>query len=175
MKNNVLEKIKYSKIAYLEITSFKGCCVRAEHYYGVIKDHKHNEIRLNRVINDPEEINYLNKKDYGFSIESRYGLWKKGDETERFNSIEELRKEAEKVFKENFPDCKVLIEGSSSTIQPQLCLLGPPVFKRIVNKFYRKYEKLYEQEEKGEITEEKMDEKQKIIWKQWYEIWQKVK
>lgn len=56
--------------------------------------------QLKRIITDEKEAKYLNKKD-GYN----YNVWKIGDETIRFNSIEDINNTLKQVFKDE--DCVI--------------------------------------------------------------------
>lgn len=99
-------------VKVINITSFVGISGGAEHYYASIREvetnktinslidagylpsfNDTNEDRLERAIPTEEEAAYLNKKD-------SWKGWKVGKLTERFNSEEEIRESASKMFPE---------------------------------------------------------------------------
>jgi hypothetical protein len=86
-----------AKLAYLDITSWVGISIGAEHFYGnlIMGD---NKIELMREITIHEAV-ALDKKDGGWG--TRVSAWKNGDKTtNRFNNRKSIAKVAIEIGKE---------------------------------------------------------------------------
>lgn len=131
----------------LEISSFAGS-VGAEHYYGKIvfyENHEFQRVELKHILT-AKEARYLTKKDEAWGAKFRKGMT-----TERFESKEEIVRQAKKLWKKAFPKAHVLLYGSSgvASIQPWLdCRPGLEKLMAHVNVLYRIREKRggYEQD-----------------------------
>lgn len=91
----------------INISSWVGISGGAQHYYGKVCEIETNQniyevarngmplkpekFDLERVLDDEEEVKYLNKKD-------DWNGWKIGNKTSRFNSISEIRKVANELY-----------------------------------------------------------------------------
>ncbi len=109
-------KKKRLKFVYLEITSWVGLSIGAEHYYGklIISGTREKSVDLTKKLSD-RECFYLNKKD------SLSGIirWKAGQTTKRFNTEADLERLAIKIWKKKYPKYDALLEGRSSILDPQ--------------------------------------------------------
>jgi len=104
------------KFVHLEVTSWTGISIGAEHYYGslVVSGDRKKTFELNRKLGD-RECFYLNKKDSMPSIIR----WKAGQLTIRFNTITQLETLAIKIWKKKYPEYDALVKGRSSILDPQ--------------------------------------------------------
>lgn len=86
--------------ACLRITSWDDmfCLRRVKHYYGKLQ-FKHEKIDIVRPLTK-EEAEELSDEDY---------TYKEGQQTFRWDNCDELIKEAQKVYKEIFPEAEELI------------------------------------------------------------------
>lgn len=105
-----------------------------EHFTGQIKGFRHSlsdfhgmevKHRLGR-----KEALRLNKKDSARGL----SLHKPGDWSDRFNTRDELRRAAIKVYKTEFPNAIVLLDGNGAIADAQPCLDGPKKLKDAINK-----------------------------------------
>jgi len=138
------------KIVVLHISSFVGISPGAIHYYGSLNS-RSKTIELKYILTD-KTAELLSKKDY---------CYKAGMKTERFSSEKDIRRVARREWKKNFPDSIVLLEGSSSCVDPQKCLNGSKELKGEINRLWRMGEKIggYEGDEKEmtKISDEYMN------------------
>ena len=104
-------------IVYLNITTWSGISIGAEHCYGTLI-YIAEAIELTRKL-PVEECIKLNKKDTNFGV--RYSP---GDLTERFNSYDDIRILAIDTFKYHFPDADILVEGGC-VADPVRILVAP--------------------------------------------------
>ncbi len=94
-----------NSIVVLEI----GCwsfSIGGEHYYGHLHGYiknKYESMELSHPLT-LKEVKYLNKKDSRRTYEV-------GDMSERFETEDEVRERAKKVWKDLFPESLVLMEG----------------------------------------------------------------
>lgn len=171
-KTDIIEEVKVGEILCLYITTFNGISINAEHYYADLKPYyygeRHGSVELKRKITTVEEARYLNKKN---GCDRRYWLYKVGTETNLFNSEKDIIKEARNQYKILFPNATVILLGNTGIAQPQKMIVGPKNFKRLNNILWKRYEEIYDLNEKGKITDEKMHEMHQVFWKEWQKIW----
>jgi len=128
----------WNKIVVLEIQSWTGISVGAEHFYGKMHYGSYGEDEKKVDIEKPmtsSEAKYINEKDEHILFGSRY---KKGDPTGRFNSPDEIRKIALKEWKKHFPKAQILTEGSHAVCDPQKVLDAPKTIKPVLDRLYEK-------------------------------------
>ena len=96
-----------NNIAHLNITSWYGISIGAEHYYGNLY-YNNKKIEISRQMTK-KEADYLNKKDSirGINILA----YEKGDKTTRFSNKTEIIKIAVKIIKRKFTNVDLLLEG----------------------------------------------------------------
>lgn len=122
--------MKYN-LVLLDISTFRGISIGAEHYYGkfsvypkfreIVKSdgsishqsstsdprHKYDRYEIKRKLSQKEAIE-LNKKDDGGFFTSSFGF-KKGDETTRFDNKDQLMLAALRKFRELFDPEDILV------------------------------------------------------------------
>jgi hypothetical protein len=115
------------KVAKLEVTSWAGVAIGAEHFYGSFnwcdESNDFKEHRLTKTISQ-KEASYLNKKMAGENtdyIDSRY---REGDEVNCFDTVEEVRKVAMKNWRD-ITGCDLLLGGSFACASVEFALDGP--------------------------------------------------
>jgi len=116
--------VKDFRIVFLDVTSWIGISLGAEHHYGRLSFEvrpqkldnidKYKEVELKRRLG-AKEVKDLNKKDSSLGL-SMYGV---GEKTHRFNSQVAVFVEARKVWRKKFPKAHILIDGQTGIIQPQ--------------------------------------------------------
>lgn len=142
-------------IVYLEITTWVGVGIGAMHYYGSLKD-RDNTVELKTILTQKQATQMNRLRDYND--------YKKGDEYSGFWSQDEVRKEAVKQWKAQFPHSTLLIEGRSSVRGPQPILEGPEELKIIVNRLAARADEIDWYTYKKHVPEmEKIDQ-------QWEEV-----
>jgi len=128
---------KYN-IVVLEISSWQGQCLDAEHYYGKLYFRDINGefqvYELNRFITSEEELKYLRKKE-GFK---RYPT----EPTNKFNKPSEIIELAKQTFKNHSPDADILLEGIYAVASPQQILAGPKKIMIEGNKIFNESEEI---------------------------------
>ncbi len=104
-----VETEKTKRTVIVHISTFAGMAMNAEHYYAELRAHPYRNVEeavtgvvLMHTLTQKEAM-YLNKKDDGGFFTGSMGL-KRGDETTRFDTIEQIKKEAIKVFNKEFAD-----------------------------------------------------------------------
>lgn len=126
---------------HLKITSWKGTGIGAEHYYGKLvcwrpgRDVAIEDVRLNRRITSAE-AKHLNKKDRAY----RFATYRKGDETDRFATPDDVRAMACDVWREHFPEAVLLVEGNFEDVGPHTALDGPQELKDAINALVKRAE-----------------------------------
>lgn len=119
---------------YLEITSWIGTSLGAEHFYGKLRCSS-KEIDIMKKLS-AEDARLLNEKD-------QYTAYTKGTLSSRFETRDEIIYRARKIWKKEFPGARVLILGRSACCDPQEVLVGPSKeFVRKANKLYNEYRKV---------------------------------
>lgn len=127
-------------LIHLEITSWRGISFGAMHYYGniIIHDPAFQKIPVMRKVTKSVQAELAAQDG-----ETDYFTYEIGSETERWRSKESLRRAAIKWFKKNASiENSILIEGSSSTCEPQLIIYGKEPFKSAINALYERREEL---------------------------------
>jgi len=119
---------------YLELDSYSV----GVHYYARLKgyvDGKYTSINLEYEITAAQAQRFNRHERASFK-------WEKGMITARFWSEEDAKAKALEVYKEHFPNAKILICGSSSVVEPQEVLDGPKKYKEQVNELVKLSDKL---------------------------------
>lgn len=112
------------KICILEISSFAGYSIGAEHFYGTLIC-GNKRIELKRMLSR-KEAKYLNDKN---GVYGAYKLsWRAGDMVNMFNEKESIVRVAIKEYKQHFPDAVVLLRGTPACVDPQEILDAPKFF-----------------------------------------------
>lgn len=125
------------KLAHLKISTYIGNSIGATHYYGTIQYNDENfDLVYKLTEGSAGRLNVLRAKVWG-NIGYRYRV---GDPYRGFDSLEQVRKEAIRVWRTFAPDAVVLVEGSECEIDPQPCLDGPPELKTRINAFVERAE-----------------------------------
>ena len=139
-----------NQIVYLEITSWYGISIGAEHYYGKLSG-SDTVVELERTLTS-RQAKELNKKD-----SMKY--LKEGSKTGRFDTKEEIIEVALFEYKKHFPDAKILILGRSSLAEPQKILDAPKQIRDKGNLLFAETEKIEWIEKYGFYYRTKEDEK----------------
>lgn len=116
--------IDRSKVIYLDIKTWMGYSVGAEHYMGTLRCYEpYKTVEMQNKLTS-RQAKTINKK-------TRTNLWQAGTMDERFESEDEIIEQARKEYKTHFPDAKILILGDSG-YKAKRVLDGPPpdVIKR---------------------------------------------
>ena len=121
----------------LEISSWAGMSLGAEHYYGALIGYINDEY-TKKDIEKPmseEEAEKLRVKD-------DWKYYKKGSPTTRFDTKQEIREIALVTWQTIFPNAKALLEGHSSSAEPMKVLwVKHPEYTDELNKIWEKNEK----------------------------------
>jgi len=141
------------KIIYLNISSYRGTCLGATHYYGHLTSRSpdYKNIELQKPMTQ-KECDALNAKD------KHNMIYEPGDVSGRFNSSSEVIKFAISIWKTFFPDGEILMEGSSAVADPQKILIAPEPFFVKGNSLYQRAKKIgfwgYNETEMKKIAKE---------------------
>jgi len=98
------------RIVFLEVTSWRGISIGAEHYYGHLISYNGeglDKVELKRKLTAKDAV-ALNKKDSSITSHSR---WKAGEEVGRFDTREQVKVAALKAFAERFNSDDILLMG----------------------------------------------------------------
>ena len=131
-----------TKIIFLEITSWLGLSLGAQHYYGELVTRrsiwKQPRIKLTHILT-PRQAAKLNRD----LAPGGYSFWA-GEESEGFDSEEEIRELALKTWRTYFPQGEMLIEGKASIGDPQRILDWPasPLAMEEANKVFADFDEL---------------------------------
>ena len=132
------------KIVYLEISSWAGVSLNAEHYYGKLVGHDADGEYLSFEMEWPlsqKMATQLNKKD---SIRGTdHFRHKSGNPTYRFDTSDEVKEWAISTWRDRFTDSDLLIDGSDCINEPKEALDGDDAeLILVINDLFTKYEKL---------------------------------
>lgn len=124
---------KHDLTVHLEISSWQGVSIGAQHYYGKLTGYIDGEYTSVEVMHpmSKEMADELNAKD-------DWDGYEEGTETIRFDTEEEIRKRALETWREHFPSAIMLFEGSGSYVEPKKCLACP--YEKAMNVFNRTFE-----------------------------------
>lgn len=115
--------------AHLEIHTWVGTSIGAEHYYGEIKFYgKDKKLQRHSVTHamTAKEAKELNRKDR--DVLHLSGRYKPGDETSRFSTEQEVVKSAIEWFKANHP-AEFLIQSAWACCSAAPLLVWPDTFQ----------------------------------------------
>lgn len=141
------------KIFYLEISSWVGISIGAEHYYAKLNT-GNEKYELSREMTRNEAIALDEKDDAMGSYED---AWERGEKTStRFNSLDEIYESAQKKALEL--NCDILIEGKSHYVQPQKILYAKSLNIDHANEIFNQFDLLdWSNEEDEEVMDELCD------------------
>ncbi len=125
-------------IAHLNITSWEGISIGAEHYYGKLTwpESDWSGYELQHILTSREAA-YLNKKVGAMGMSVAY---KAGEEHPGFGSEAAVRKAALEKYKEQCPDADFLIVGDPAHAEPHLVIAGDEQIMVAANKLYKEFE-----------------------------------
>lgn len=130
----------HNKLAVLEITSWRGISIGAQHWYGKLcfYDGEYHYIRLNRRLNTLTAIELNRQSNVGRCKHLfHYGS---GGHTESFETREHVRQTAHRKWKKICPEAMVLLEGRYGVCDPQRCISGPAIVRTAINAYVRRVE-----------------------------------
>ena len=120
------------KIAHLDVHTWDGLAPDAHHYLGTLEcsDQKFELTTLVSV----KEATRKNKE-----CREQYGSapYKAGEETKKFESYEDLVKSAISKCKEIFPEAKIILEGTRSSLSVRKAIHGPKLIVAKINKLHK--------------------------------------
>ena len=104
--------IDNSEVVWLEIRSFIG--YGGVHYYGSLRGQSNSsdDYELRKTLTTREAIRLTRYDGHGY-------IYEKGDTTSRFDTTDEIEELALKEFLNEFPNCKLLINGNHIVVQPE--------------------------------------------------------
>ena len=162
-----IEDIKREEIICLNITSWQGISIGAEHYYGelITLERDIEDVEMKRKIEEVSEARYLSKK-VGYK-----GAFKVGDETSCFTTEKQLIKEVRKQYKKHFPKTRMIILGRHLEFYPQKIILGPRNLKKINNVYYKAYENIWKLMRAEGYSDDQIIDVVQPIEDEWLKIW----
>lgn len=145
----------------LEVSSYCGISVGATHVYGhLVTFDPHEKIELTRKLT-AQDAEKLNKGE-----DDHFGAYKEGDDTQRFDTLRELRELAIKTFREKYPDAIFLFEDKGCSSDPCKVLIGPESIIEECNEIHAEAERIgfwgYD-EDKMEKLADRWDELMKSV------------
>jgi len=131
-------------ICYLEITTWQGVSIGAQHFYGELKtsDDYKDSVSLERKLT-PRSAAAMNKS------RRRMGLmelgYRAGQMFNGFDTREEIMTLSVKTHREHFPKTTILVLGDRAVAEPCPVLDGPDELKATAKKLYDENERLHTQ------------------------------
>ncbi len=107
-----MSKFNRKECVFLEVDTWSGLSIGATHYYGRLKTKSNDRVDVERVLS-VEEAARLTKDELPDAP-----AYEEGFESIRFYSEEDVVVAAKNSWKKHFPDYIVLLEGSSSCLDP---------------------------------------------------------
>lgn len=153
---------------FVEITSWKGISIGADHYYVKVVWYDDNDKYHREEIDDiltGKHAEILNKRERNKAVGYRY-TYKKGDRIRGFWTRKDAEKKAIKWIEKNIPEHEIILTGSSSAhASVQRCLKHPNKKSlEKINALYKKAESI------GFYDDPKNDKKMEKIDKKFYEL-----
>jgi hypothetical protein len=146
---------KRPKVVYCQITSWVGRVEGAEHYYVELVQRCGDEKTLHHslTLSEAERLNRRNPDK----------RWLPGEDIRYFFDINRAVRAAVAGYKTMFPGAIILVEGASSSFEPQPILDGPKEVMAAINKLVEQAEDIdwWEEDEKAMRV---ISEKWKTIW-----------
>lgn len=143
------------KTVTLEISSWRGISIGAQHYYGKLifddAEGKYQRVELLRTLDDAGATKLMKQQNDGRNPDYWIEYFA-GDRTDCFDTKIELRNLAKKEWKKLCPDAKLLICGSSCCADPQEVLAADdPELMKQINYLWALAEEIdyYEKDEKA--------------------------
>lgn len=118
---------------FLEVSSWQGVSIGAEHYYGkLVRYSPYHTVELEYRLTEKQAAEFSKKDDWKY---------KAGDKCSRFDTVDEVVKLGIAQYKDFFPDAKILFTGESSTsAEPSKMIDGDPDLMKLANEIWQKYE-----------------------------------
>ena len=122
-------------IVYLDITSWQGMSIGAEHFYGALihSGDTYQKIEVEGKMTSKQAKALSKKDDFPYRAGSR---------TTRFETREEVIEAAKIVFAEKFPGIEFLVVGNAAACDPKLVVVGPEEKKEKANLIFEEYKKI---------------------------------
>ena len=150
-------EIKEKKVVTLEISSWYGISVGAQHSYGYLHYHdsegEYHKAQLKRKLNENTAQILNTQRNKGRHPDYHYEH-RAGEETVCFDDDQHIIRTAKRVWKKICPDADILLVGMFACGDPQRCLIGPSDVKKKINDWHRETVKIGGYEE----DEDRMDE-----------------
>jgi len=150
------------KVAFAEITTWKGISIGADHYYLKIVWHDNNWTYHSEEVDDiltAEHAKILNRRERSKAVDYRF-KYKAGDKIRGFWTKELAEQAAIAWVEKNIPEYETILTGSSSaTASVSRCIKHPnaKVMSK-VNALYMKAERMgFYDDPKNDSTMEKID------------------
>lgn len=127
-----------SKFVYLDITSWAGLSLGAQHYYAELQSGGDEpSVKLTRILT-PHQAAKANR----YRSSDGFLRVRAGDESDGFDEKDEIYKLALKVWQKCFPQGEILLEGRSSVGDPLKVLACPshPETINIANGIWDEFE-----------------------------------
>ena len=123
---------------YLEVTSWRGISVGAEHWYGHL-DHFGDEL-------ERRELRRRMGAQEAAALTAKDGLgalpYREGDTTERFPSEAAVVARARRVWRRWFPGARILVQGDGAIAEPQRVLSGDRDARVRINRLVRRADEI---------------------------------
>jgi len=137
------------KVINLELLSWDGT-IGGEHYYATLHFHEKNKYHRVDLLNvvTTKMADYLNAK------EGCWGGWQKGDETKKFNTVNQAVKAAVNKCKEMGVEFDLILRGTGSIMGVRKALYGDKEIVKKLNKLYKEAEKINWRDKEMEALDE---------------------
>ena len=130
--------MKKDKIVELEITSWQGVSLGAEHYYGKLRGYFDDDFVSVEV-----EAKMTQRQAVALGKKDDWHHYKAGSMTSRFDTKEEVETTAILTFKDKFPNASVLLKGHWAAHEPKKCLSADDLeLMDNLNKVFIEYDKI---------------------------------
>jgi hypothetical protein len=124
-------------IVYLEVSSWRGLSIGAQHYYGSLVGHapEYKRVELYRTLTQADADRLTDRRNDGYK-------YREGGRTNGFDTPGDVAQFAVKHWREHFPGGKILLKGSAASYEPHTPLTGGTTFKRYTRGIIKRCESL---------------------------------
>ena len=131
-------------ICYLEITTWQGISLGAQHFYGELRtsDDYNDSAKLERKLT-PRAAAAMNKSRRNMGLMELH--YRAGQMFNGFDTREEIIALAVKTYREHFSKTTILVLGDRAVAEPCPVLDGPDGVKVTAQKLYDENEKIHAQ------------------------------
>lgn len=138
-------------IAHLNISSWVGISIGANHCYGKLNYQDEDRIEIKRILTqaDVDKLNEYDRNDV-------FGKYKVGDECERFDTEQEIIDLAIKIIENDYPQVDLLLARDGASVSVNEAYWGKD--QKVVDRINELYKEADELKYYSGIDDDRMEE-----------------